>query len=421
MRMVSSAFVLIILAAIVFVCGCTGTETGPGQQGGAVQDIVVGALLPLSGDYAGGGEASRVALEVAAGDINDYFVSIGSDYRVGIIIEDTKADPATALAKLQTLEGQGATVVIGPSTSAELEAIRTYADDHGILIVSTMSTAPSLAIAGDNVYRFVPPDTYQADVMAYYLREQGVTAIVPVWRGDVWGDELEKLTAAAFARRGGKVLDGVRYTPDLEGYDAIAADLDARVAGAVAAHGKERVAVYLVSLDEADRMMEAALATENLPKVRWYGCDGNVLLDSLATGEPARFAEQTKFTCPALWNQESVASNTATIQKMRELLGRHPDGYGLATYDALWIVTMARTQTGTADVAMLKTALEKTAGESGGPLFGPAHLNGAGDRSNAHYTFWTVNADGDAYRWVPIVQYGIASAGATPELEWVGA
>lgn len=419
MREVSAAFVLVLLAAIVFACGCMGSETPAGPEG--VQDIVVGALLPITGDYAGGGEASRVALEVAAGDINDYLVSLGSDYRVGIIIEDTRADPAVAREKLRTLEDQGVRIVIGPSTSAELEAIRTYADEHGILIVSTMSTAPSLAIEGDNVYRFVPPDTYQADVMAYYLREQGVTAIVPVWRGDVWGDELEQLTAAAFARRGGKVLDGVRYAPDQAEYGTTAADLDARVARAMAVHGKERVAVYLVSLDEADRIMEAAAATENPPKVRWYGCDGSVLLDSLVTGKSARFAEQTKFTCPALWNQESVASNTATIQKMRELLGQHPDGYGLATYDALWIVAMARIETGTADVAMLKTALERTAGKSGGPLFGPAHLNGAGDLSSAHYTFWTVSADGDTCRWVPIVQYGIASAGAAPKLEWVGA
>jgi len=420
MRNASAAFVLLLLAAAAFTCGCTGSETAPAGPD-ADLGLVVGALLPLSGDYSGGGEASRIALEVAAADINDHFVSIGSNQRVGIIIEDTKADPATALAKLRTLDEQGVRIVIGPGTSAELEAVRAYADEHGILVVSTMSTAPSLAIADDNVYRFVPPDTYQADVMAYHLRKQGVTAIVPVWRGDVWGDELEKLTAAAFARGGGKVLDGVRYTPDRGEYGAVTADLDARVARAIAAHGNEKVAVYLVSLDEADRIMEAAVATENLAKVRWFGCDGSVLLDSLATGNAARFAAETKFTSPALWNQEGVASNTATIQKMREILGRHPDGYGLATYDALWIVAMARAEAGTMDVAVLKAAVGRTAEESGGPLFGPVHLNSAGDLSSAHYTFWTVSADGAAYRWVPVVQYGVTAAGATPEIEWVGA
>ena len=162
MRNASAAFVLLLLAAAAFTCGCTGSETAPAGPD-ADLGFVVGALLPLSGDYSGGGEASRIALEVAAADINDHFVSIGSNQRVGIIIEDTKADPATALAKLRTLDEQGVRIVIGPGTSAELEAVRAYADEHGILVVSTMSTAPSLAIADDNVYRFVPPDTYQAD------------------------------------------------------------------------------------------------------------------------------------------------------------------------------------------------------------------------------------------------------------------
>ncbi len=92
-----------------------------------------------------------------------------------------------------------------------------------------MSTAPSLAIDDDNVYRFVPPDTYQTNAMAYYLAADGITAVVPISRGDVRGDELEKLTAAAFARGNGTVPGGVRYAPDEENYAAMTADLDVRV------------------------------------------------------------------------------------------------------------------------------------------------------------------------------------------------
>ncbi|WP_243670262.1 hypothetical protein [Methanoculleus chikugoensis] len=121
MRTVSAAFVLLLLAAAVLACGCMGGRIRPPAGPEAVQDIVVGALLPRSGEYAGGGEASRVALEVAAGgDINDYFASIGSDRRVGIIIEDTKADPATALAKLQALEGRTSGSSSGPAPAPSL-------------------------------------------------------------------------------------------------------------------------------------------------------------------------------------------------------------------------------------------------------------------------------------------------------------
>ena len=421
MRMVSSAFVLIILAAVVFVCGCTGTQTAPAEMGEAVQGIFVGALLPLTGDYAEGGEASRVALEVAAGDINDYFTAIDSDYRVGVIVEDTGTDPAVALEKLQALGEQGVRIVIGPGSSAELNATRTYADEHGIVLISTMSTAPSLAIADDNVYRFVPPDTYQADAMAYYLKEEGTSAIVPAWRGDVWGDELEKLATASFKRGNGTVLDGVRYAPGEEDYAGMVADLDVQVGRAIATHGKEKVGVYLISLDEAAAIMEAAAKTRNLTKVRWYGCDGNVLLDSLVTGDAARFAAQTRFTGPEFGQQDRAASGAATIQKIREILGRQPDGYSLASYDALWTVAMTRMQTDTTEISKLKIALEGTTGGAGGPLFGSVELNGAGDRLTAHYTFWSVEADGEACRWVPNAQYSVWSAGAPPELERIDA
>jgi len=421
MRKISSAFVLIILAAVVFACGCTGTQTSSPQQGEAVQGIFVGALLPLTGDFAEGGEASRVALEVAAGDINDYFTAIGSDYRVGVIIEDTETDPAVALEKLQALDKQGVRIVIGPGSSAELNATRAYADEHGIVLISTMSTAPSLAIAGDNVYRFVPPDTYQADAMAYYLKEDGITAIVPAWRGDVWGDELEKLVAASFARANGTVLDGVRYVPGEKDYAGIVADLDVQVGWAIAAHGKENVGVYLISLDEAAAIMEAAAKTQNLTEVRWYGCDGNVLLDTLVTGDAARFTVETRFTGPEFGQENRAGPNTPAIREIQDTLGRQPDGYSLASYDALWTVAMTRTQTDTTEISKLKIALEGTAGEAGGPLFGSVKLNGAGDRLTAHYTFWSVEADGEACRWVPNAQYSIWAVGTPPELEWIDA
>ncbi len=190
---------------------------------------------------------------------------------------------------------------------------------------------------------------------------------------------------------------------------------------AIATHGKEKVGVYLISLDEAAAIMEAAAKTRNLTKVRWYGCDGNVLLDSLVTGDAARFAAQTRFTGPEFGQQDRAASGAATIQKIRDILGRQPDGYSLASYDALWTVAMTWTQTDTTEISKLKIALEGTAGGAGGPLFGSVELNGAGDRLTAHYTFWSVEADGEACRWVPNAQYSVWSAGAPPELERIDA
>ncbi len=411
---------LLIFTTVVFACGCTGTVTTAPQQGG-VQEIVIGALLPLSGDYTDAGQASNAALAVAAEDINRYFTSIGSDYRVRLSVEDTATEPAVALEKLKALDKQGVRFVIGPGSSAELDAVRGYADEHGIILVSTMSTAPSLAIPGDNVFRFVPPDTYQADATAYFLKEDGVAAIVPISRGDIWGDELRNLTAAVFEENGGTVSDGVRYMPGTEDYSTAAADLDVQVGQAIAANGKEKVGVYAITLEEAAPIMEAAAKVQNLSQVRWYGSDANVLIGALVTpGDAARFAAQTNFTGPAFWQQELVAAQESTFRKIQNRLGRQPDGYSLASYDVLWIVTTVCTQTASADASELKVALTEVAAMVSGPFCDEVSLNAAGDRSTAHYCFWSVEG-GDAYRWVPVAQYDIWTAGTPPNFAVIGA
>lgn len=88
--------------------------------------------------------------------MNDYLAEIGSDKSVSIVTEDTKTDPATALEKLRGMAEKGIQVVIAPQTSAEVEAVKAYADENGILLLSQSSTGPSLAIPGDNVFRFCP-------------------------------------------------------------------------------------------------------------------------------------------------------------------------------------------------------------------------------------------------------------------------
>ncbi|MFA5397698.1 MAG: ABC transporter substrate-binding protein [Methanogenium sp.] len=414
MKRSKSTIILIILAAVVFCCGCTGTDAPADAQNG-VQENAVGVLLTLSGDYADAGESGQVALEVATVDINDYFASIGSDHRVRLVIKDTQTDPAIALEKLQEFDKEDIKFVIGPGSSAELEAIRAYADEHGIIVISPLSSAPSLAIANDNVFRFVSPDTYQADAMAYYLEETGITAIVPISRDDIWGNELRSLAAKAFEKHGGTVLDGVVYAPNTEDYTTVVAELDRKVGQAIQTHGKKSVGVYALTFDEAKAIMEAASETGNLTQVQWYGCDGNILLSSLTTpGVAARFAEQTKFTAPMFGDTHLNPGQEATNLKIEDKLGRQPIGSSLVSYDTLWIVAMVCTQTDSKDVSELKTALVKMAKTVNAPFFGLVELDAAGDRSTAHYSFLSVKKDGTAYQWVAVAQYDLWTQGQAP-------
>lgn len=420
MTMKTVCIALLLLAAIAFCCGCTGTQNTSPQQGSG-QDIVIGALLPLTGDFAESGQASNAALAVAAEDINAYLASIGSEHRVKLVSEDTATDSAVALEKLKSLDRQGIRLVIGPGSSGEVEAVRSYADEQGIVIISTMSTVPSLALKGDNIFRFVPPDTLQADAMAYYLKEEKISAIVPVWRNDIWGNELRNLTAKAFTSRGGTISDGVSYQPGTENYSAIVETLDREVGQAIAVHGKEKTGVYAVTYSELVPIMAAAAKTKNLSQVRWYGSDSNVLIGSLLTaGDAARFAAQTTYTGPTFGDTSITPKDNATYQKIRDRLGRQPDGYSLASYDTLWFAAITEMQAPDMDNREMKNAVTGTASVFRGRFTGPLDLDAAGDRSSAHYGFWSVKGDGNTYRWAPVAQYDLWVGVAIPRIEKIG-
>jgi hypothetical protein len=59
--------------------------------------ILIGALLPLTGTLSSYGESADASLRLAVEDVNNQFAKSGQSTRVGLIIEDTKTDPAIAL------------------------------------------------------------------------------------------------------------------------------------------------------------------------------------------------------------------------------------------------------------------------------------------------------------------------------------
>ena len=124
---------------------------------------------------------------------------------------DVHGDPQATVRALRRLAAAGARVVIGPQASAEVRAVRAAAGAIGVVLISQGSTAHSLAVRGDNVFRFVPDDLREGEALVALLRRDGVDAIVPVWRNDAGNAGLADSVLKRFRRLGGSVADGVRY------------------------------------------------------------------------------------------------------------------------------------------------------------------------------------------------------------------
>lgn len=380
---------LLTIAAVTSACAPAPTT----------EEIKIGALLPLTGNLSSGGEGAQAALEIATEDINNYLSEVNSNARVTLVIEDTQASPAVALDKLDNLAHNGIKLVIGPDSSAELQAIKAYADENGILVLSHASTVASLAIPDDNIFRFVPDDTNLAEAIAVLMWEDGIRAIIPMWRGDIWGEELLKATKTKFEKLGGNVIDGISYDPTEGSFGTELETLDSMVSEAIDEYGTSAVAVYLLSYQEILTIFSQAQDYANLPKVKWYGGGSQANNAIISDTQAAQFAAATGFLNPMYSDKGSQVK-----KQIEDKIKGTPEPFALVAYDALWVATKAYLTAGTSDTGVLKKALIHEAGQYYGAT-GWTVLNEAGDRKFGEYDLCVVVKDNGTFQWKRIARY----------------
>jgi ABC-type branched-subunit amino acid transport system substrate-binding protein len=391
--------------------------------------ILIGALLPLTGTSSSTGEEAEASLTLAVDDVNNQLAKSGSSSRVGLVIEDTKTDPNVAREKVMDLASKGIRIVIGPSTSAAVAAVKEYADENGILIVSSSSTAPFLSIPNDNVIRFVPDDTYQAEVLAKKMWDEGTRVAIPIWRTDVFGNNLQSLLKEKFQKLGGKILDGVGYDPPVGNFAASLhrinfivweqelKSLTSKVNDAVKQYGADNVGVYIVAYDEIVPIMIQANRHQELQSVRWYGSDGSAQNEGLLKNiEAAEFAVKTNFLNP-IYGLDATDGFKKLETRILEEIHRAPTSYAQVAYDAFWVAALTlNNYNGTQqdDFGSLRQTFINTANFYIG-VTGRTELNDAGDRKNGSYDFWAVRPvyqdvnNKGSFEWTNLAVYPIGT------------
>ncbi len=376
----------------------TTQQTQTMQAGGVSGTIEIGALLPLTGDLASYGENSKAALELAQRDINAFLEKAGAPFRIKIVVEDSETKPEVALQKLQALAAKGIKVVIGPMTSAEVKQIKSYADQNKIVVISQSSTAPSLAIPGDYIFRFCPTDEIQGPVIAKMAKFFGKKAIVIMWRGDAWGDGLHDAVKKAAQELGIEVIDGPRYDPKAKEFANEVDQLAQKVQEAVNKYGADKVAVVYIGFNEVVQVFTTASQYDVLKKVMWFGSDGTALLAELLKNPvAAKFAAQVKFLNPIFAATKSQKYDKI-VAELKKTLGREPDTYALAAYDAAWVAALSIAVTQKYDGEAIKNILPDVAYNYFGAT-GWIVLDEAGDRAFADYNLYVVIEKDGKYTW----------------------
>jgi branched-chain amino acid transport system substrate-binding protein len=401
---------LVLAAASTLTSGAVAQEPTP-----ATNTITVGALLSLTGPSSSLGRGSQAALELAARDLSAQLARQGVKTNVQVVVADTQLNPETALQKLQALAQSGIRIFIGPQSSAEVRAMKPYADENGIVLISQGSTASSLSIPGDNVFRLVPDDTFEAAAIATLLRADGIRTLVPVWRTDLGNQDLAHSVLRAVQAGGGTVTSGVRYAPNhqspasTQDFTAELQAIKSQISQAVAQSNAGSVGVYLAAFDEAAALFAQAGADPILASVRWYGSDGTAQSQVFTSGPAAAFAARVGFPCPIYALDDADAARRKPVaEEIYARTGIPADALALSAYDALCVAGLAAVQAGgTNDVAAFKQAFVQVTSSFQG-ITGSVALNDAGDRQSGGYDFWAICGTGtlpDLFAWSRVAVY----------------
>jgi len=390
------------------------TTVSAAAAGGLSGEIPIGALLPLSGPLGQFGENDKVAVELAVAEVNTFLEKVGAGWRLKLYVEDTETKPEVALEKLMSLHARGVKFIVGPMASGEVLKIKEYADSNKILVISQSSTAPVLGIAGDYIYRFVPPDDAQGVIGPKFAKIIGATHIIIVHLANTWGDGLAEVVERTAKELGINVVSRIRIPEAGTDYSAEVASLVSEV-NKLIEQGipPEKIMVQLITYGEAVTFFHSAADYEVLWKVKWFGSDGTARHAELAKDRrAAEFSSKVRFVSPIAMEVKTPVTQKV-LSEIQRRLGREPEPYAYNSYDAVWVIALgllaANKYDADAVIAALPKILEHYYGASG-----PIMLNEAGDRLPESYVLTEVFSVDGAYEWRDTGHYNVV----TGELAW---
>ncbi len=404
---------IIIVIGLGIVIGGSDTEVNESTDS-TVQEISelsgvinIGLILPLSGDLATHGLENLEGSRFGVVEFNKHLEEIGAPWTLKMTSEDSATNPVIALEKLTSLNAKGIKMIVGPETSSNIRNMKGYSDSNNMLLVSCCSSAPSLAIPNDSVYRLVPDDSNQGTALSKLIQHEGIEVLVPVWRGDTWGDGLSAATTSSFVQRGGIIDEGVRYNPESPEFSASTSLLAEIVQGHVDEYGKDKVAVIFLGFAEILQFVQSADQHEILDDVRWFGPGANTKEHKLID-DPIGLDFSTNVQFTTVQFAASKMTDTGDVNPiyekvqdhLTETLGTAPNSFVLSSYDAVWIIGLSMLETQSTDVTKIKSVISDIAENYSGAI-GPTILNEAGDLAQANYEVWGIRGG----EWVLLGQY----------------
>ncbi|MEM2342336.1 MAG: ABC transporter substrate-binding protein [Candidatus Bathyarchaeia archaeon] len=365
-------------------------------------EYTIGVTLPLSGELESVGRKWETVVDMAIEDLNNEMKKYGIKVRFKQVVMDDKSLPTEALVAVQTLHQAGIKVIIGPAASSQVKTVKTYADENKIVIISPSSTAPTLAIPNDYIFRTVGSDAGQSKALATLVKSQGINKVIVFHRDDEYGVAFKAFFEREFTALGGIAI-GMPYASGLPDYASEVAQLSAR------AREENVEGIVMITFDtDGANILRHAKDDPFLSSLRWFSSEGVHGTDELLEESIANFINITKLlgTRP-LFRENPLLHEFSARYKART--GSDPPVFSANLYDAIMLAGWAIVRAGRYDGEAIKEALVEVASKYYGPS-GLTMFDENGDKLLQDYSIWTVRFSEQEQKYV-YVDIGSYSAG----------
>jgi len=322
---------------------------------------------------------------IAQEDINEYCQNEGLPFTFEFMVLSNFGDPNEAVENTIRFRDMGINLLIGHETNRETSLSLQYVNTHDMLMISPSATAQELAVIGDNLYRTCPTYLAHTFVMAESLANWGIKSVVVLQRGDEWGDSIYNAFKQELEARGGVIFKRIRYEASTTNFGAYMNQAEASALTAVGEYEKDHVAVVLISLDEADNIVNLAKYYSTLYDLYWFGSESTAHNSKLFNSVPTE-ADKIKIFSPQVTIEENELYAKFAVDYY-SVMGQQPDFYSSAMYDACWLYALAIINGWLYETSFVKQGIPIIAENYHGAS-GWLRLNEEGDRYTVDYKIW---------------------------------
>jgi ABC-type branched-subunit amino acid transport system substrate-binding protein len=297
--------------------------------------LVVGTILPVTGDLAFLGPPEIAGTNMAVEDINAAGGVLGADV---VIEQGDSGDTTTDTANLEVdrLLAAGSDVIVGAASSAVSKTVIDKITGSCVIQFSPANTSPDFTTYEDDglYFRTAPSDILQGRVLANQILDDGNESVSILYRQESYGVGLAESLQENIEANGGTVDEFLAYAVDTESFDA---EVDALVQA-----GSDAIIVigFAESASILTTMNERGIGPTDTPV---YGVDGNIGIGT-ELDDPT-ILTGFKGTVPSI-DLGEISDFTARLDE-NGAGGEY--SYGAESYDAVIITALAALVAGSDD------------------------------------------------------------------------